>query len=43
MKLFFVYIKKNIKENRTGCGFHETVIQEGKISYYIQKAHGYNV
>ena len=32
MKLFFLYMKKNIKENSTGCGFRETVIQEGKIS-----------
>ena len=43
MKLIFLYMKKNIKENRTGCGFRETVIQKGKISYYIQKAHSYNV
>ena len=43
MKLVFLYMKKNIKENRTGCGFRETVIQEGNISYYIQKAHSYNV
>lgn len=37
MKLFFVYIKKNIKENRTGCGFRETVIQEGKFLTIFRK------
>lgn len=37
MKFVFLYMKKNIKENRTGCGFRETVIQEGKFLTIFRK------